>query len=341
MPDTARCWWRRPTNPTAASPSTVPPSPSSPMRNPTIWTITARRDRYHRPSSTTSATRGTRSSCAPTTKAAWRSCGPWTRDVAGRVVVYTTQDPDTLGDLNGAVAVPHRIGAGTRAHRPRMLTLRIPPALADGAELEVPVELSIPGIHNARNAAAAIIAAGMLGMPYERAARAAASFLGCGATLPGVRVRERGHRRGRLRPPSHRDRRAARRGPAPVSAIPHPCAVPAAPVLAHPDLRRAVRTGAVEGRRRDRGRYLPRPREAGRTSPTSRPRPSSRPRTRTVARMRGSGSAPSRICGRPPCASSTTVRTGDVVITVGAGDINRMDDVLLRELSARVGGMES
>ncbi len=36
-----------------------------------------------------------------------------------------------------------------------------------------------------------------------------------------------------------------------------------------------------------------------------------------------------------------TVRTGDVVITVGAGDINRMDDVLLRELSARVGGMES
>ena len=26
-------------------------------------------------------------------------------DVAGRVVVYTTQDPDTLGDLNGAVAV--------------------------------------------------------------------------------------------------------------------------------------------------------------------------------------------------------------------------------------------
>ena len=32
---------------------------------------------------------------------------------------------------------------------------------------------------------------------------------------------------------------------------------------------------------------------------------------------------------------------GDVVITVGAGDINRMDDVLLRELSARVGGMES
>lgn len=29
------------------------------------------------------------------------------------------------------------------------------------------------------------------------------------------------------------------------------------------------------------------------------------------------------------------------MITVGAGDINRMDDVLLRELSARVGGMES
>lgn len=36
-----------------------------------------------------------------------------------------------------------------------------------------------------------------------------------------------------------------------------------------------------------------------------------------------------------------TVRTGDVVITVGAGDINRMDDVLLHELSARAGGMES
>ena len=74
-------------------------------------------------------------------------------DVAGRVVVYTTQDPDTLGNLNGAVAV--RIESERERERTgrECFTLRIPPALADGAELEVPVELSIPGIHNARNAA--------------------------------------------------------------------------------------------------------------------------------------------------------------------------------------------
>ncbi len=45
-------------------------------------------------------------------------------------------------------------------------------------ERMVPVTLTVPGIHNARNASAAIIAAALLGVDVENAAQAATSFLG-------------------------------------------------------------------------------------------------------------------------------------------------------------------
>ena len=261
-------------------------------------------------------------------------------DVAGRVVVYTTQDPDTLGDLNGAVAV--RIESEReREHTGReCFTLRIPPALADGAELEVPVELSIPGIHNARNAAAAIIAAGMLGMPYERAARAAASFLGaarrfqvCGCVNGVTVVDDYAHHPTEIAALLDAARRRYPQSRIHVLFQPHLYsrtrifAEQFAQALSKaddvivagifparekqedfPDVSASTIVQAADADRCvDAGEWI-----------------------RAVEDMR---QAAVRILD--------TVRTGDVVITVGAGDINRMDDVLLRELSARVGGMES
>lgn len=59
------------------------------------------------------------------------------------------------------------------------MTLHLPAAITGAAsELALPVSLRIPGLHNARNAAAAITAAVMLGVPAEKATEAAGSFLG-------------------------------------------------------------------------------------------------------------------------------------------------------------------
>lgn len=261
-------------------------------------------------------------------------------DVAGRVVVYTTQDPDTLGDLNGAVAV--RIESERERERTgcECFTLRIPPALADGAELEVPVELSIPGIHNARNAAAAIIAAGMLGMSYERAARAAASFLGaarrfqvCGCVNGVTVVDDYAHHPTEIAALLDAARRRYPQSRIHVLFQPHLYsrtrifAEQFAQALSKaddvivagifparekqedfPDVSASTIVQAAGADRcADAGEWI-----------------------RAVEDMR---QAAVRILD--------TVRTGDVVITVGAGDINRMDDVLLHELSARAGGMES
>ena len=54
----------------------------------------------------------------------------------------------------------------------------MPAGLLGEHERMVPVTLTVPGIHNARNASAAIIAAALLGVDVENAAQAATSFLG-------------------------------------------------------------------------------------------------------------------------------------------------------------------
>lgn len=59
-----------------------------------------------------------------------------------------------------------------------VFTLVLPEALADNNARKVQVSLLIPGLHNARNASAAILAAVLLGMNPEDAARGAASFRG-------------------------------------------------------------------------------------------------------------------------------------------------------------------
>lgn len=100
-------------------------------------------------------------------------------DVATRAIAYGTADPDALGDLHGArfvqiVAEHEQEGTGTEA-----FTLRIPAALAgDDAPLDLPVDLAVPGLHNARNATAAVLAAICLGMEPHQAAGAVSGFLG-------------------------------------------------------------------------------------------------------------------------------------------------------------------
>ncbi|MFT8704229.1 UDP-N-acetylmuramate--L-alanine ligase [Bifidobacterium aquikefiricola] len=96
---------------------------------------------------------------------------------AQHTVVYTTGDGSRFAAFPGCVvrivSESERQGSGEER-----FSIIIPPALADGEERSVAVALKIPGIHNARNATAAIIAAMLLGMDVDAAAAAAASFLG-------------------------------------------------------------------------------------------------------------------------------------------------------------------
>lgn len=110
----------------------------------------------------------------PSALAVLRALDP--RD-ARRVIAYGTADAATLGDLNGARFVriaSEREQAGSGHER---FTLEIPEGVQKDA-MELPVALAVPGLHNARNATAAILAAMRLGMPAHDAAAAAASFLG-------------------------------------------------------------------------------------------------------------------------------------------------------------------
>ncbi|BDR53269.1 UDP-N-acetylmuramate--L-alanine ligase [Bombiscardovia nodaiensis] len=102
------------------------------------------------------------------------------------IVVYTTASEkevgqegwDTWAQVVRIMAEQESQGSGQE-----QFTLKFPQGLSrrfgllaqDGA---LPVQLAIPGLHNARNAAAAMIAACGLGLEPAAAAQAAASFLG-------------------------------------------------------------------------------------------------------------------------------------------------------------------
>ena len=97
---------------------------------------------------------------------------------AKRTVVYATQDTVSLGDLNGAAFVHIESESESAQSGAEHFTLHMPAGLLGEHERMVPVTLTVPGIHNARNASAAIIAAALLGVDVENAAQAATSFLG-------------------------------------------------------------------------------------------------------------------------------------------------------------------
>ena len=212
--------WSRPTSPTARCSSSSPRSRCSPTPSST----TTRRT----PPSATSTTPSGPSSASPQ-----RAAVIWDRPAllalapAGLEVVPFDADPELTA-------------GGSR------FTL-------DGVE----VELSVPGAHNARNAAAALLAARLAGADPARAAAALRDFQGAGRrferlgrTAAGAEVvddyahhPDRGRRDARGRPDPRPPARRRR--------------LPAAPVLAHRPHRRGVRRRARARRRDRRARHLP------------------------------------------------------------------------------------
>ncbi|MBT1182103.1 UDP-N-acetylmuramate--L-alanine ligase [Bifidobacterium sp. CP2] len=99
-------------------------------------------------------------------------------DVAKKAIAYGTPTEQELGDLNGASYVrieSEQETAGTGVER---FTLHLPDAVTGSGDLELPVSLGVPGLHNAHNAAGAISAAILLGVEPVTAAHAAAGFRG-------------------------------------------------------------------------------------------------------------------------------------------------------------------
>lgn len=148
---------------------------------------------------------------------------------ARRTIIYSTHDETRIGDLRGAAFVrieSERESAGSGVESFRIILPAAMVGAAAGAaagagagagaaagdaagdaavagagsgtdadrDVTVPVHLIVPGLHNARNATAAIIAATLLGMQPADAARAAGTFLGASrrfqirGTVDGVTV---------------------------------------------------------------------------------------------------------------------------------------------------------
>lgn len=99
--------------------------------------------------------------------------------VLEHTIVSSTRSAEELGDLHEAALVQIVHESEHEQDGAERFTLIWPPALSEAEEgIEIPVQLRIPGIHNARNATAAIVAAHLLGMGIEQASAAAAGFLG-------------------------------------------------------------------------------------------------------------------------------------------------------------------
>ena len=98
--------------------------------------------------------------------------------IADHTIVYSTRTADELGALNGASLVRIESESETAQSGAEHFTLHLPAGLLDDDERHVAVTLTVPGIHNARNASAAIIAAALLGLDVDKAAAAVTSFLG-------------------------------------------------------------------------------------------------------------------------------------------------------------------
>ena len=201
------------------------------------------------------------------------------------------------------------------------------PHVVRAEELEpVDFELAQRGEHNRRNAAAALAALELCGVVACGRDAARRCVPGRGAPVPVARRGRRRPRLRRLRPSPDRgrrddlDRARGRHGP---RARP----LPAAPLLAHASPRARVRTRARRRRRR-RGRGRVRGARARRRSPRQ-----DRRRTRCPTRAAGArvGWMPSREQGARWLAS--LARPGDVVLTVGAGDVDGAVPVLLEALA--------
>lgn len=105
------------------------------------------------------------------------------QDVASRVVAVTTNaDTQWRAGVVDGVRVAACVGIDEASEQAgsgnEHAVLSVPAAVTGQDACRVPMVLSIPGVHNARNAAAAITAACLLGMPVRRAVDSVADFLG-------------------------------------------------------------------------------------------------------------------------------------------------------------------
>ena len=112
-------------------------------------------------------------------------------DTSHRVIAYSTRASELADQLNVAHLVPivSEVESAGSGHEHFMIEL--PDGLfPDVHARKLHVELQIPGIHNARNATAAILAAVALGVDPEAAALAAGSFLGAVGRFQVLGVRK-------------------------------------------------------------------------------------------------------------------------------------------------------
>ena len=189
------------------------------------------------------------------------------------------------------------------------------------------VRLSVPGAHNALNAAAALEACALAGADAAAAAAALADFGGAGRRFQPLghtaRRRDRGRR---LRPPPDRgrghDRRGAHAGAAPASS---PCSSRTCS-RAPPPFAREFGAALAAADVAVRARRLPGPRARG--GLPRRQRPADRPR----GGRRAPAGAP--CCGCPasttpsgPCAACCAAATWCLVL--GAGDVDALGRALV------------
>mgnify|MGYP000479504707 CR=1 FL=1 len=161
-------------------------------------------------------------------------------DVKSHTVAYGTTARESLPDLGGAAYVWIASESETAGSGVEQLTLHLPAAVTAGEPVSQSVALKVPGVHNARNAAAAISAAVLLGVSPADAAKAAGTFLGAArrfqvrGTVKQVTVVDDYA----TIPPN---RGPAGCGPTPVPRFDRSCDLPATPVLPHQVLRAPVR----------------------------------------------------------------------------------------------------
>ncbi len=192
----------------------------------------------------------------------------------------------------------------------------------------LPLRLGVPGAHNALNATAALalldwagIAPGARRRPAGRVPRRRAP----------LRAQGRGRRhppRRRLRAPSDRARRHAHRGARRGPARAAPGLLPAAHALAH------AACSPTASRRRC-GWPMP---PASATSTSRAARPTRRSPASSSSRARDGRIRASRSPGRPgtpmrPTGSSRTARPGDLVLTLGAGPVDSVLELVRERLA--------
>lgn len=99
-------------------------------------------------------------------------------EVKAHTIAYGTTAESALPDLHGASYVRIASESESAGSGVERLTLHLPATVTSGEAVSQDVVLKVPGIHNARNAAAAITAAVLLGVSPAEAAQAIGTFLG-------------------------------------------------------------------------------------------------------------------------------------------------------------------